>query len=68
MPLTPRVTASVDDTCNGCLLCVTACDDGGFQAITGLKGEIVTIDREKCDGCSLCVMVCPLDSITMMPR
>ena len=68
MPLTPRVRASVDDTCNGCLLCVTACDDGGFQAITGLKGEIVTIDREKCDGCSLCVMVCPLGSITMVPR
>jgi dihydropyrimidine dehydrogenase (NAD+) subunit PreA len=68
MPLTPRVRASVDDTCNGCLLCVTACDDGGFQAITGLKGEIVIIDREKCDGCSLCVMVCPLGSITMMPR
>jgi len=68
MPLAPRARASVDDTCNGCLLCVTACSDGGFQAITGLKGEIVTIDGDKCDGCGLCAMVCPLDSITMVPR
>jgi dihydropyrimidine dehydrogenase (NAD+) subunit PreA len=68
MPLAPRARASVDDTCNGCLLCITACSDGGFQAITGLKGEIVTIDGDKCDGCGLCAMVCPLDSITMVPR
>ncbi len=68
MPLAPRARARVDDTCNGCLLCVTACSDGGFQAITGLKGEIVTIDGDKCDGCGLCAMVCPLDSITMVPR
>lgn len=68
MPLAPRARASVDDTCNGCLLCVTACADGGFQAITGVKAEMVTIDGNKCDGCGLCVMVCPLDSITMVPR
>jgi len=68
MPLDPRARASVDDTCNGCLLCIDACSDGGFQAITGMKGERVTIDGERCDGCSLCVMVCPLGSITMVPR
>jgi dihydropyrimidine dehydrogenase (NAD+) subunit PreA len=68
MPLTYRAKASVDDTCNGCLLCIPACEDGGFQAITGLKGEIVIIDDEKCDGCNLCAMVCPLGSITMVPR
>jgi dihydropyrimidine dehydrogenase (NAD+) subunit PreA len=58
----------VDDQCNGCLLCMAACADGGFHAITGLKGEVVTIDGERCDGCGLCVMVCPLNSITMVPR
>ena len=68
MPLAPRVLASVDDTCNGCMLCITSCADGGFQAITGIKGEIVTIDGDKCDGCALCAMVCPLGSITMVPR
>jgi len=68
VPLTSRVRASVDGTCNGCLLCVTACADGGYQAITGVKGEVVTIDGAKCDGCGLCMMVCPLGSISMAPR
>jgi len=68
MPLTSRVRASVDGTCNGCLLCVTACADGAYQAITGIKGEIVTIDGARCDGCGLCSMVCPLGSISMVPR
>jgi dihydropyrimidine dehydrogenase (NAD+) subunit PreA len=68
MPLAPRAKASVDDTCNGCLLCVVACADGGFQAINGVKGEVVTIDSDLCDGCSLCMMVCPLSSISMTPR
>ncbi len=68
MPLTPRAKASVNDSCNGCLLCIPACADGGFHAITGAKGEIVTIDAAECDGCGLCIMVCPLGSITMVPR
>ncbi len=68
MPLDPRAKAVVDDSCNGCLLCVVACSDGGYQAISGVKGEVVTIDGEKCDGCSLCMMVCPLGSITMTPE
>ncbi len=68
MPIEPRVRAKVDDTCNGCMLCISACSDGGFQAITGMKGERITIDGDRCDGCSLCVMVCPLGSITMVPR
>jgi dihydropyrimidine dehydrogenase (NAD+) subunit PreA len=68
MPLSPRTMANVDETCNGCLLCITACNDGGFQAINGLRGEKVMINGEKCDGCGLCAMVCPLGSITMIPR
>jgi dihydropyrimidine dehydrogenase (NAD+) subunit PreA len=68
MPLAPRARASVDDTCNGCLLCVTACADGGFQAISGAKSERVTIDGDKCDGCGLCAVVCPLGSITMVSQ
>ena len=68
MPLNARARARVDDRCNGCLLCIPACADGGFHAISGVKGEVVTIDGERCDGCSLCVMVCPLNSLTMVPR
>jgi dihydropyrimidine dehydrogenase (NAD+) subunit PreA len=68
MPLGPRAKAVVDETCNGCLLCLDACSDAGFQAITGMKGEVVEIEGERCDGCSLCVMVCPLGSISMVGR
>jgi dihydropyrimidine dehydrogenase (NAD+) subunit PreA len=68
MPLSARAKASVDETCNGCLLCVTACADGGFKAISGVKGETVTIDGHRCDGCGLCGMVCPLGSIRMVSR
>ncbi len=70
MQVTWQVVASVDETCNGCLLCVTACTDGGFQAIQCLagEGEIVTIDVDRCDGCGLCAMICPEKSIKMVPR
>jgi dihydropyrimidine dehydrogenase (NAD+) subunit PreA len=66
MPMDCRVTARVNESCNGCLQCVTACADGGFQAISGTKGEPVVIDSAKCDGCGLCAMVCPLKSIAMV--
>jgi dihydropyrimidine dehydrogenase (NAD+) subunit PreA len=66
MPLEIRMQASVDDSCNGCLLCVPSCSDGGFQAISGVKGEKIVIDGDLCDGCGLCAMVCPLGSIAMI--
>jgi dihydropyrimidine dehydrogenase (NAD+) subunit PreA len=68
LPLTWRVQAQVDETCIGCLDCVTSCNDSGFQAIRGTKGKPVTIDASRCDGCGLCLMVCPQDSIRLVPR
>jgi len=62
-----KMIATVDKTCNSCLLCVTACADGGYQAIQGHNKGIVTIDSGRCDGCGLCVMVCPKKSIRMVP-
>jgi dihydropyrimidine dehydrogenase (NAD+) subunit PreA len=61
-----RLIPKVDDTCDGCLKCVIACNDGGFQAITGIKDKYITIDESKCDGCGLCAMVCPKHSIHMV--
>jgi len=66
LSLDQRARAQVNETCNGCLLCVTACADGGYQAISGQKGQVVTIDAERCDGCGLCMLVCPQHSIEMV--
>jgi len=51
--------------CNGCALCIKACDGGGYQAIElrDSKGEIVTA---RCDGCGLCVGICPTAAIKMV--
>jgi Fe-S-cluster-containing hydrogenase component 2 len=46
---------------------VTACRDGGFQAIA-MEGEVARIDVHKCDGCGLCIYVCPPDIMVMKSR
>lgn len=61
-----RVMAAVDGSCDGCGLCVTACRDGGFQAIR-LSAEKAAIDVASCDGCGLCVDVCPKGSLRLLP-
>ena len=63
-----KLVATLDEArCIGCEICVQACMDGGFQAISMLD-KIAHIDVLKCDGCGLCVSVCPPDIITMIPR
>jgi len=68
LPTNRQVQAQVDDRCTGCLNCVISCNDSGFQAIHGTKGNPVKIDATKCDGCGLCIMVCPQNSIRMIAR
>ena len=61
-----RTLAQVDEAlCTGCKLCVTACDSGGFEAIS-MEGKKAIIDKLKCDGCNLCVGICPEDAIKMI--
>lgn len=56
-----RVIFQIDpEKCNRCQACVTACQDGGYQAIEGGKGVVPLISAQKCDGCSLCSHVCPV--------
>lgn len=68
-----KVVASINnDTCIGCQLCYTACEDGAHQAI-GLDSDLQNrkpyIIEENCVGCNLCSLVCPVeDCITMQRR
>lgn len=50
------------ERCTGCGVCVIACRDGGYQAIS-LCESLAVINRERCSGCSLCRHVCPAGAI-----
>jgi len=62
-----KLVATLDEAqCIDCDLCVRACNDGGFQAIT-MVDKIAKVDSKKCDGCGLCIYVCPPDIMNMVP-
>lgn len=46
------------ETCTRCGRCVTACRDGGWDAIAVGEDRIPRVVEDKCDGCSLCQHVC----------
>jgi dihydropyrimidine dehydrogenase (NAD+) subunit PreA len=52
------------DRCNKCGACITACRDGGYQALSWKHG-LPVIDPAACAGCSLCSHVCPTGAISM---
>jgi dihydropyrimidine dehydrogenase (NAD+) subunit PreA len=63
-----KMLANVDTvTCNGCGLCIKACDGGGFEAIN-MNEKKAIVDIYKCDGCGLCIGICPQDSIQMVSK
>jgi dihydropyrimidine dehydrogenase (NAD+) subunit PreA len=68
LDLSWKMVARIDDeNCNGCGICVSSCDSGGYQAIA-LEKEKAHVDYLKCDGCGLCIGVCPQQAIGMRPR
>jgi dihydropyrimidine dehydrogenase (NAD+) subunit PreA len=65
-----------EETCTGCKLCVTACDDAAYHALkmkdipdaTRSQGKRAVADLiyDNCTGCNLCVAVCPVpDCMTL---
>ncbi len=65
LDLEVKLIASIDaEQCNGCGICVKACQSGGFDALD-LVDDVVVVNFYKCDGCGLCVGVCPLGAVTM---
>jgi len=71
-----RVVSSIDENlCVGCGACITACRDGGHQALefrgeqAGELARVPAVDDEKCIGCGFCEAVCPVPGcIRMTPR
>ncbi len=62
-----KLVASIDaEQCNGCGICVKACQSGGFDALEMID-EVAVVNFFKCDGCGLCVGVCPLGFVTLEP-
>lgn len=70
LDLSIKLVARIDqDQCNGCGICVKACDSGGFQAIImDDENKVARVDSGKCDGCGLCVGVCPLGVVVLKSR
>lgn len=54
-----------EEACNGCGLCVTACQEG---AIGLVNGKATLLREDYCDGLGNCLPVCPTGAITFEER
>ncbi len=59
------VASIVNEICNGCGICVKACNSGAYQAITVVE-DLARVDLLKCSGCGLCMGVCPLNAVRLV--
>lgn len=56
-----RAVSSIDHSlCQKDGLCVVACRDGAYSAISLGPDRLPVVDEEKCRGCGLCTAVCPV--------
>jgi dihydropyrimidine dehydrogenase (NAD+) subunit PreA len=63
-----NLVAYISDQCSDCKRCVTACWDGGHQAIMDPDDGHPFVEVMKCSGCALCLQVCPMKAISLRPR
>jgi dihydropyrimidine dehydrogenase (NAD+) subunit PreA len=66
-----QVVAKVrEEKCKGCGICVTACSDGGHQALSlqevAVERLVARVDGKRCQGCGLCLLVCPHGALDMV--
>ena len=49
----------LENLCNGCELCVKACEDRALR----MEAELPVRDYDRCTGCGDCIKVCPVDAM-----
>lgn len=57
------ITYSINDNCNGCMLCLRSCPE---DAISGKKKELHVIDQGKCIKCGACMSVCKFEAVDVI--
>jgi dihydropyrimidine dehydrogenase (NAD+) subunit PreA len=62
----PRRMVVDDERCNGCGLCVVACDASSSDAkAIRMVDRIAEIDRDRCQTCYACMMACTSEAISV---
>jgi dihydropyrimidine dehydrogenase (NAD+) subunit PreA len=62
----PRRMVVDVENCNGCGLCVVACDASSSEAkAIRVVDRIAEIDRDRCQTCYACMMACPSEAISV---
>lgn len=55
------------DQCTMCGLCVTACHDAAYDALSATNG-LIQVDHDKCRICGLCIVVCKPEAVSIKER
>ena len=65
MKILRKIIEINEDLCDGCGVCVPACEEGAIQVIDG-KARVVA--EKYCDGLGACLGECPQGAITIVER
>ena len=65
---TPFLAVVDTQTCNGCGLCLAACNVAAISLATGPSGAHAVVDVTPCLGCGACVPACARKAIALVER